>query len=224
MKFYIYEHRRPDTGNVFYVGRGKLYRRSTILPRRAFNQDRRNSIWYGIVERNNGKYFVEIVAWCETAEEVNKLERDTIAKYGKIIDETGTLCNLTDGGEGAEGYVHSDLAKAKMKAAHDANPARAERFKSKEFIEQRVKTLRARGYKGSMLGKTHSAIARAKMSEQRKGGKHYAAKLVVNTDNGIFYDCVEDAANSIDLNKWTLYKALKGERANHTVMRYADGL
>lgn len=222
MKFYIYLHRRPDTGDVFYVGRGKLYKRSTVLPRRAYTKNKRNIIWHGIVERNGGKFSVEIVQWCETAEEVNQVERDTIKKFGKIIDGTGTLCNLTDGGEGAEGYIHTNETKNKLKQAHAKNPARAERLKSKEFIENSI--ARRKGNPGSMLGKSHSDNAKLKMSFSRKGGKHYAAKLVVNTDNGIFYDCVEDAANSINLNKWTLYKALKGERANHTVMRYADGL
>lgn len=222
MKFYIYLHRRPDTGDVFYVGRGKLYTRSTVLPRRAYSIQRRNYIWRGIVERNGGNYSVEIIQWYKTAEEVNQAERNAIKKFGKIIDGTGTLCNLTDGGEGAEGYLHTFETKEKLKIAHAKNPTRAERLKSKEFIEKSVAS--RKGNSGSMLGKNHSSEAKAKMAEQRKGGKHYAAKLVVNTDNGIFYDCVEEAANSININKWILYKALKGERANHTVMRYADGL
>lgn len=222
MKFYIYQHRRPDTGYVFYVGRGKLYQRSNVLPRRAYTKNGRNVIWHGIVERNEGKYSVEIIQWCETTEEANQAEREAIKKFGKIIDNTGTLCNLTDGGEGAEGYSHTDETKNKLKQAHAKNPARIERLKSKDFIENSI--ARRKGNPGSMLGKYHSAEAKYKMSTQRQGGKHYAAKLVINTDNGIFYDCVEDAANSIDLNKWTLYKALKGERTNHTVMRYADGL
>lgn len=224
MKFYIYLHRRPDTGDVFYVGRGKLYKRSTILPKRAHTKDGRNCIWHGIVERNGGNYSVEIIQWCETAEEVNQLERNTIKKFGKIIDGTGTLCNLTDGGEGAEGYLHTDEAKEKLKEAHAKNPARAERLKSEVFIKQRVETLKARGYKGSMLGKTHSDEAKSKMSVARQGVKHYAAKSVINTETGAVFDCVEDAANSINICKWTLYKYLKGQRYNHTSMRYSDGL
>lgn len=222
MRFYIYLHRRPDTGDVFYIGRGKLYKRSTVLPNRAHTKNGRNVIWHGIVERNDGKYFVEILQWYKTAEEVNQAERDAIKKFGKIIDSTGTLCNLTDGGEGAEGYLHTDKTKERLKEAHAKNPARAERLKSEDFKKARLEKTKL--LPPTMLGKSHSDEAKVKMSLARQGGKHYAAKLVVNIDNGIFYNCVEDAANSIDLNKWTLYKALKGERTNHTVMRYADGL
>lgn len=221
MKFYIYLHRRLDTGDVFYVGRGKLGPRS-ISPARAYSKVGRNYIWHGIVNRNHGNYCVEIVEWRQFAEEVNQLERDYIKKFGKIIDSTGTLCNFTDGGEGVEGYFHTDETKEKLKSAHAKNPDRIERFKSEEFKKARLE--KVKNLPSPRLGTTCSDAAKMKMSLAHKGGKHYAAKLVVNTDNGIFYDCVEDAANSINLNKWTLYKALKGERINHTVMRYADGM
>lgn len=40
-----------------------------------------------------------------------KLEKELIAKYGRIHLNTGTLCNLTEGGEGTIGYKHSEETK-----------------------------------------------------------------------------------------------------------------
>jgi hypothetical protein len=34
------------------------------------------------------------------------LEKELIAKYGRITNNTGTLCNFTEGGEGTDGYKH----------------------------------------------------------------------------------------------------------------------
>jgi hypothetical protein len=221
MKFYIYLHRRPDTGAVFYVGRGKHYTRSTPY-RRAYSVIKRNAIWQGIVDCNNGQFIVEILLECFTANEVNQLEREAVAAFGKIIDGTGTLCNLTEGGEGVEGFSHSEEAKTKMALAHKQNPSRAQRFKSAEFIKASIEA--RRGLPGSMQGKRHSDIAKAKMSFARKGAKHYAAKSVIDISNGSRYGCVEDAAEAISVGKWYLYKMLKGHRINHTSMRYENGV
>lgn len=221
MKYYLYIHRRPDTGQIFYVGRGMQYKRSTNL-RRAFALKGRNKIWHGIVDRNNGEFDVEILLWVDEAEEIQRLEREAIAAFGKIIDGTGPLCNLTDGGEGCEGYSHSEETKAKLKLAHARNPSRAIQFKSKEFRENA--RLKKKDYPGTMLGKKHSDTAKLAMSFARKGSKHYAARRVINAATGDVYGCVEDAALTININKWILYKSLSGERANKTQMRYENGV
>lgn len=44
-------------------------------------------------------------------EEALKLERELIVKYGRIDLKTGTLCNLTEGGEGTFGKIISDETK-----------------------------------------------------------------------------------------------------------------
>ena len=66
-QFFIYFHRRPDTGDVFYVGRGKRVGRGSPV-KRAHAVRGRSAQWQSIVEKNGGQYAIEIVEWCDTFE------------------------------------------------------------------------------------------------------------------------------------------------------------
>lgn len=102
--FYVYEHIRPDTGMVFYVGKGSGKR---------FNTKRgRNVYWHRIVNKANGfivKKIVENVdeelAFLAEQERINQLKKLNIK-----------LCNLSNGGEGPTGYKFSAEQKAKISA------------------------------------------------------------------------------------------------------------
>ena len=51
--YYVYEHTRPDTGNVFYVGKGSF--------KRAYSKAKRNKHWHNIVNKAQG-FSVNIIA------------------------------------------------------------------------------------------------------------------------------------------------------------------
>lgn len=85
-------------------------------------------------------------------------------------------------------------------------------------------------------GKTVSDETRKKMSDSGKGksqskehikkrinvrGKHSEAKLVLNTQTGIYYDCGPDAADSENINHSTLRGRLNGWLKNNTPFIYA---
>lgn len=86
----VYRHIRLDTNEVFYIGIGKS-------ETRAYKKDGRNRIWNHIV--NKTKYRVEIILEDLTVEEAENKEREFIKLYGRIDLKTGTLSNLTVGGE-----------------------------------------------------------------------------------------------------------------------------
>lgn len=218
LRFYIYFHIRPDTGKVFYVGRGTLAPRA-ITPARAYSLKGRNSLWKGIVSRNDGKYLIQIKDWYETVAEVNDAEIKFIKEFGKIIDGSGNLCNLTDGGEGTVGHIHSEETRAKMIAAHVNNPERSERLRSEEFKSQRKLKL-PNGVK-NRLGCKATDETKAKQS---KSHLYKNAKCVVDVSNGKVYDRVSDAALAIGIGADTLYKALNGQRINKTTMVYKNGM
>lgn len=226
MKFYVYTHRRPDKDVIFYVGRGQMYDGGRcIYPRRAHAEHKRNDIWKRIVKKNNGIFFVEVDYWYDTFDEASAKEMELIKLHGKIIDKKGgTLSNITDGGDGSIGTKHSEVTKAKMKIIRDANPSFSAHFKTEEFKKDRLEKIKLLNLPPSMLGKKHKDSTKVLMSEAKKGSKHYAARDVLNCWSGEKFGCVEDAAKSIGLNKWTLYKALSGERQNYTIMRYVDGV
>jgi hypothetical protein len=54
-----------------------------------------------------------------------------------------------------------------------------------------------------------------------KRGKCVNSKLVLNTQNGVFYDCVADAADSVGVKYNTLVNKLNGNDKNNTPFIYA---
>lgn len=103
-KHYVYVHRRGDTGEVFYVGKGSGNRH-----RRPFG---RNRYWRRVAEKYGWKD--EIVAHFYEEPDALEFERALIAEHRSAGIP---LANITEGGEGAIGLVHTESAKAKMAAA-----------------------------------------------------------------------------------------------------------
>ena len=83
---YIYLHRRNDTGEVFYVGKGS--------GRRATKRSRRNQHWRRVV--NKAGFTVEIIVRGLTDEEAYWVEPLLIEAHGGVEN----LTNITTGGEG----------------------------------------------------------------------------------------------------------------------------
>lgn len=90
---YLYRHIRIDKNEPFYIGIG-----SDNSYRRANETSRRNIHWKNIVKK--GEYKVEILIDDLTWEQACEKEKEFIALYGRANLNNGSLCNLTDGGEG----------------------------------------------------------------------------------------------------------------------------
>jgi hypothetical protein len=127
---YVYKHIRKDTNEVFYVGigtdnKGKYSRAHSL---------RRNGFWHVI--RNKTDYSVEILFDNLTWEEACVKEKELIKEHGRKDLGLGTLCNLTDGGEGAVGVIVSDETKKKMSVIQ-SRPYNEKYPNSNEVIEIR---------------------------------------------------------------------------------------
>ena len=117
-KYYVYHIIDPKTGLSFYVGKGQLNRM----------YEHEASVLNGKVPHNNRLLFNKMrkvikesgeVSYIKIKENLNEksallLEVDEIKKYGRRNNKTGTLCNLTDGGEGVSGLIHTNQTKEKM--------------------------------------------------------------------------------------------------------------
>jgi hypothetical protein len=99
--FYVYLHRKATTGEVAYVGKGQGKRAWSTV---------RNRYWHRVVKKHG--LIVEIVQDGLQEWFAFELEANLIALYGRE-----NLCNMTDGGEGVSGYVHSDENLKKISAA-----------------------------------------------------------------------------------------------------------
>ena len=96
--YYIYQHRRKDTGEIFYVGKGK--------GKRGIQKTSRNKHWKNITSITD--YTVEVLF--ENLEEsvAFLVEIGLITKYKS---EGKQLCNYTIGGDGCSGLRHNIQTK-----------------------------------------------------------------------------------------------------------------
>lgn len=104
---YVYEHIRKDTGEVFYVGIG-----SDKLFKRAFALGKRNYLWNEVVAKAG--YEVKIRERDIDWEKACEIEMELICKYGRLDLGTGSLTNLTEGGEGFK-RTHTESTKNKIR-------------------------------------------------------------------------------------------------------------
>ncbi len=127
-RHYVYLHRRADTGEVFYVGKG--------FGKRAWKISTRSD-WWKRIEAKHGRT-VEIHADDLDENLAFELEAELIAKFGRT-----NLCNLTDGGEG--GVNPSDETRAKMSAARfgikftESHIANMKKARSRQEITEATK-------------------------------------------------------------------------------------
>jgi hypothetical protein len=96
--YYTYAYLRED-GSPYYIGKGK--------GKRAYDR-RRHSAY---VPSKNRILFLKKNL---TEEAAFRHEKYMIAIFGRKDLETGILYNLTDGGDGPSGYVHTEEQRKKM--------------------------------------------------------------------------------------------------------------
>lgn len=98
--FYVYLLLDPTTCQPFYVGKGtgrRMYEHYRTRSRLT-NPLLKNKL--SKLADSGLKPIYERVLINATEDQCFVLERELIAKYGKKVDGSGILCNLTDGGEG----------------------------------------------------------------------------------------------------------------------------
>lgn len=203
----VYQHRRLDTGEIFYIGIGKE-------KKRAFSIQRRNRHWHSVVKKALGfeaDILVDGISW----EDAIKVEIGMISDIGRKDKKKGPLVNETDGGEGRlgnrleeekakhRGYKHTVEAIEKMKFAALNREKRSLSEETKNKISnsnkgkkkctrtQEHKDNISKSRKGKQVGERSQEI-RDKISSGKKGLAYkkveceYCKKLIAI--NGNNYD------------------------------------
>lgn len=98
--FCVYFHKKKNTNEIFYVGKGRQWRQN--------QKSNRNKHWHNVV--NKYGFDVCIVADNLTNKKACLLERFLISEIG-----LNYLVNYTLGGEGSEGYKHTEEALSLMR-------------------------------------------------------------------------------------------------------------
>jgi hypothetical protein len=147
--YFIYLHKNPINGEIIYIGIG-------ANKYRPFNFNERNPIWKRYVSKH-GEPQVEIIHENLSKKEACKLEIKYINQYGRRLDNSGTLCNISIGGEGGnKGIIWTD----------EQNKSRAESRRGYKHSEETKNKMR-----NKKLGKPLSKEHRKKISESRLGVK-----------------------------------------------------
>ena len=219
-KYCIYRHIRLDTNKVFYVGL------SNSDYKRPYDKNTsRNRYWNNIVNKTD--YIVEIIATNLSKEDAKELEIFLISLYGRSNLNLGTLCNLSDGGESANGYKHTTEAKLKI-----ANAVK-ERMSNPEYLQKMIDcntgSTRTEETKlkmrNSQLGKKVNDKTKQKLSEINKqkvyNNESYIKPIqIIDKITLNIYNSITEASLELKINKSTLTHYLLGSRKNKTNLIY----
>lgn len=170
-RFYVYEHLTVDSGSVFYVGKG--------TGKRAYiaNHYHRNQHWLRHVAKHGG-FSVRIVASSVSEEFAFLVE---IERIDQLRRQGVRLCNQTDGGDGAAGWIKSESWRQKVGAKHKGKVLSAETrakisasVKSSGFVytdEMRRRISDAKKGNKNSLGKKHTDEWKKQASVRALGNK-----------------------------------------------------
>lgn len=186
----VYFHINPLKNEVFYVGIGSI--------KRSKSKKNRNIHWNNTV--NKYGYIIDVIHNNLTWSEATEKEKYYINFYGRKDLNKGSLVNLTDGGDGANGAIRSKELKEHLRNINlgkkQSLEAKLKQIKAqtgtKRTEETRLKmsawqlgrkmsdefklnkSLSQLGDKNHNYGKKHSPETLKKMSEARK--KYYQDK------------------------------------------------
>lgn len=147
----LYFHINPLKNEIFYVGIGSKDR--------PYEKRRRSKLWNNTVSKYG--YIVDIAHTNLTWEEACKKEKFYIKFLGRLDKGKGSLVNHTDGGEGTNGYKHTEETKLKIGLAFKGLPGTPHTNESKLKLSL--------AHKGKTF--THTEETKLKMSKSQKGIK-----------------------------------------------------
>jgi len=199
---YVYRHIRLDKNVPFYIGIGK----SDLNFNRAESNKNRNPYWHHIV--NQTEYKVEILMDDLTWEEACQKEIEFICLYKKH-SQSGTLCNIADGGGG--GYLGEEI-----------NEKRRQSLIGHKVSEETKKKI---GLKAKNRKPTEETKLKMSITHKNKNTGHWleskghkngrAFEVHQYTKEGVFiktWECAQYAINEYKLNRTAITDCLKGRQ------------
>jgi len=104
----VYAHKNNLTNKYFYIG-------MSINQERPYSYHGRSDWWHRIVSKYGRT--VHILYESSNLQDLYRVERQYIAEYGRMDEETGILCNMTDGGDGTHGYKFTQAQRETLSKA-----------------------------------------------------------------------------------------------------------
>ncbi len=216
---YVYCHFKMGSfTKIFYIGVGGLHKFDNY--KRAYETRTRSKEWK---ERASGVCWDwDILEDNLTKEKALEREKHWIKSIGRLNNHTGMLSNLTNGGEGSAGRVVPKEQRDYLRNRYKGQK------RPKEVVDRYVQTRKDRGnYKKSQ--KTKDKISNSLMGnknpffgkKQPKWVIDKHSKIVLNTETGIFYDSIKEAALTTNFKYDHFKSMLNGNAINTTMFKHA---
>lgn len=197
MSYYVYAIYESEESDPFYIGKGCGYRITATLYDQHSSFLKKQKIEK---LRNCGiEPIVKILEEFETEEATLVYEETMISFYGKIIDGSGILTNLKDGGEGSPNWIPSEetrklWSRQRKGIKHTSEHVEKRRKKligQNRSIEQKENIKRAK-----ILQNKENKI---KVLEQlQKHGKKYGLFRKLSNEYGIDVNTITRMYNNLD--------------------------
>jgi len=214
--WYVYKHIRLDKNEPFYIGIGNKKNFGRAF---EFSKDKRNEIWWKIYSKTN--ISVEILYESLTKTEASLKEQELIKKYGRKDLNEGSLCNMTDGGDGIWNCIRSETTKKLLREQKigSKNPQFGKK-QSIELIKKRFKNIK--GIKRSDDTKKKQSLGTIKSGQAKEVD---VFKYKSNEFIGRFY-AISEACRVLGFHHLSgkAIEVAKGKR-NHTqgyVFKYVN--
>jgi hypothetical protein len=230
---YLYRHIRLDKNEPFYIGIGTDNRY-----KRAHERARRSDLWKKIVAKTN--YEVEILMDGIPWNIAKQRESEFIKLYGRKDLGTGTLANMTDGGDGTLGKPITEEYRMKLSRAaknrviseDQKNKLREISLKRNFTEEQKIAISEkiSKIHKGRKLSQHHIGIMSARMQKEKNPmyGKKatespnfkgfieaYKDGILVGTYSGVHY-----CAKELNAQATKISACINGKRNIHKGYTY----
>lgn len=227
-KYYVYQLIDPRNNQAFYVGKGSgnrmyLHERYVWKKREWVINPQKCQTIKDILAGGHRVVYTRV--FFDTEDACLEEEKRLIKLYGKIIDNTGHLTNLTDGGEGQSG-------KTKWVYQYQLNGEYVQKYKSPLEAATRCK-IHVNSIQSAAGGKQKSAGGYMWCYHHEPSLSPYfnftTKKVKQYTKSGEFvreYNSVRDAANATNVDSSNIISVCRRHSKNKTaggyLWRYVD--
>jgi group I intron endonuclease len=193
-------------------------------------------IYMSLVKHGVESHTFEVIEEC-SVDLLNERERYWQDFYD-VLGKNGLNCNLVSTSNSPKvlsdemksrisasltGFKHSEESRVKISKGLIGRPVSDEtrRKLSESNKNKHSSPETARKISEALKGRKIPKDVIEKRRKSQSGSNSAHARIVLNTENGVFYGCIKEAAECYGINKSTLNNFLIGHRKNKTCLVYA---
>lgn len=224
-QYYLYQHTRLDTNEIFYIGIGKKVKHRIKGLKtefeRAYAKAKRSNFWKNIASKTQIK--VEILFESDDINFIKNKEIELIKKYGrKCCDPKGILVNFDKGGGLNTGpkrrgvfvnqlSIDNTLIKTWLELSHIEKELG---FLKTNIVKCcRKKQLTAYGYKWQYYNNHDYDNVKPTSARKKNSNRKVGVKIQhIHTTEEKIFSTVQECANYLKMNRSSIHAYLHNKR------------